>query len=66
MVSASGLGGVLILLSNAAAPLATVDDREDYAMHGQSTLDYQFIADPAYNEIRGPVHVIGFRVHGEF
>jgi high affinity Mn2+ porin len=32
----------------------------------QATLDYQFIANPAYNESRGPVHVIGLRVHGEF
>lgn len=30
------------------------------------TLDYQFIANPAYNADRGPVSVFGFRLHGEF
>lgn len=29
-------------------------------------LDYQFIANPAYNADRGPVSVFGFRLHGEF
>jgi high affinity Mn2+ porin len=32
----------------------------------QVTLDYQFIANPAYNADRGPVSVLGFRLHGEF
>jgi high affinity Mn2+ porin len=31
-----------------------------------ATLDYQFIADPAYNRDRGPVSVFGVRLHGEF
>ncbi len=31
----------------------------------QASLDYQFIANPAYNEDRGPVSVFGFRLHGE-
>lgn len=30
-----------------------------------ATLDYQFIANPAYNADRGPVSVLGFRLHGE-
>ena len=30
------------------------------------TADYQFIADPAYNADRGPVSVLGLRLHGEF
>jgi len=29
-------------------------------------LDYQLIANPAYNADRGPVSVLGFRLHGEF
>ena len=29
-------------------------------------LDYQFIANPGYNFDRGPVSVLGFRLHGEF
>jgi len=32
----------------------------------QATLDYQFVANPAYNSDRGPVSVLGFRLHGEF
>lgn len=28
--------------------------------------DYQHIEDPAYDAVRGPVDVLGFRVHGEF
>jgi high affinity Mn2+ porin len=31
-----------------------------------ATLDYQFIVNPAYNEDRGPVSVIGARMHTEF
>ena len=31
----------------------------------QATLDYQFIANPAYNADRGPVSVLGLRLHGE-
>lgn len=31
----------------------------------QATLDYQFIANPAYNTDRGPVSVVGVRLHGE-
>jgi high affinity Mn2+ porin len=29
-------------------------------------LDYQFIANPGYNADRGPVSVLGLRLHGEF
>lgn len=31
-----------------------------------AALDYQFIANPAYNADRGPVSVLSLRVHGEF
>ncbi len=31
----------------------------------QATLDYQFIANPAYNADRGPVSVLGIRLHAE-
>jgi high affinity Mn2+ porin len=30
------------------------------------TLDYQFIANPAYNRDRGPVSVVGARLHAQF
>jgi high affinity Mn2+ porin len=29
------------------------------------TLDYQFVANPAFNQARGPVHVLGVRLHFE-
>lgn len=28
--------------------------------------DYQFVTNPAYNKDRGPVHIIGLRMHAEF
>lgn len=31
-----------------------------------AALDYQLIANPAYNADRGPISVLGVRVHGEF
>ena len=31
-----------------------------------ATVDYQFIANPAYNRDRGPVHVFGLRLHAGF
>ena len=30
------------------------------------TLDYQFVANPAYNSDRGPVSLFGVRLHGQF
>jgi high affinity Mn2+ porin len=32
----------------------------------QASVDYQFIANPAYNRDRGPVSVIGTRLHAQF
>jgi high affinity Mn2+ porin len=32
----------------------------------QATIDYQFIANPAYNRDRGPVSVLGARLHAQF
>jgi high affinity Mn2+ porin len=32
----------------------------------RATFDYQFIVNPAYNRDRGPVSVIGARVHAQF
>ena len=34
--------------------------------HVHGALDYQFISDPAFNRDRGPVSVIGARLHWEF
>jgi len=36
-------------------------------VHGANlTLDYQFIANPAYNRDRGPANVLALRLHGAF
>jgi high affinity Mn2+ porin len=32
----------------------------------QASVDYQFIANPGYNRDRGPVSVIGTRLHAQF
>jgi high affinity Mn2+ porin len=32
----------------------------------QATLDYEFVANPAFNRDRGPVSVFGIRFHGQF
>ncbi|HEX3121707.1 MAG TPA: carbohydrate porin [Rhodanobacteraceae bacterium] len=34
--------------------------------HITITADYQYVANPAYNRDRGPVSIIGARLHGEF
>jgi len=30
------------------------------------TADYQFLSNPGFNADRGPVHILGGRVHAEF
>ena len=30
------------------------------------TLDYQYVVNPAYNRDRGPINILGVRVHKEF
>jgi high affinity Mn2+ porin len=37
-----------------------------FGEHAAVTADYQFVANPAYNRDRGPVSVIGLRLHAEF
>ena len=34
--------------------------------HFSLSPDYQFVLNPAYNKDRGPVHVVGLRLHAEF
>ena len=40
----------------------------DHALSRQVhvTLDYQFVANPAFNRDRGPVSIFGTRIHWEF
>ena len=35
-------------------------------LYARMTLDYQLIVNPAYNRDRGPVSVLGFRVHAQY
>ncbi|MBS1576746.1 MAG: carbohydrate porin, partial [Bacteroidetes bacterium] len=39
-----------------------------FVLKGKITIspDYQFVLNPAYNNDRGPVHVIGLRFHTEW
>jgi len=39
---------------------------DTFAIAWRMTLDYQFIANPAYNRDRGSVSVIGIRLHTQF
>jgi high affinity Mn2+ porin len=32
----------------------------------RATIDYQFVSDPGYNEDRGPVSILGTRLHSQF
>ncbi len=45
--------------------LETYYDRA-FSKQIHAALDYQFIADPAFNRVRGPVSVFGTRIHWEF
>ena len=40
--------------------------RYDCRRCGTSTLDYQFVNNPAYNRDRGPVSVVALRLHADF
>jgi len=64
-------GGLGILVGDGMLPhpglekiIETYYEFPVYTWH--ATLDYQFIVNPAYNRDRGPVSVIGTRLHTEF
>ncbi len=64
-------GGTGILAGDGALSYAWEKDLETYydiafCAHVHGALDYQFISDPAFNRARGPVNVIGARLHIEF
>lgn len=65
-------GGLGILVGDGRLPhYAREDVLEAYysaaLVNGVAlTADYQFIANPAYNSGRGPVSVLGLRLHGQF
>lgn len=64
-------GGLGILDGDGALSYAKEKVVETYydaklATHLHGTLDYQFVADPAFNRARGPVSVFGMRLHFGF
>ena len=64
-------GGLGILDGDGALNYAKEKVVETYyqanlTKHLLAALDYQFVADPAFNTARGPVSVFGVRFHFEF
>ncbi|HZE61966.1 MAG TPA: carbohydrate porin [Burkholderiales bacterium] len=66
-----GLGGVDAFIGDGAIRKAAERAFEAYYNVGITkflwlTLDYQRVANPAYNADRGPLNIYGFRLHAEF
>jgi high affinity Mn2+ porin len=64
-------GGLGILIGDGALTYASEDVIETYyafqlAKGVVATADYQFLANPAYNAVRGPVHVFSGRLSARF
>jgi high affinity Mn2+ porin len=64
-------GGLGILIGDGALnyhPEKILEAYYSYSLNTWSSLtfDYQFVADPAYNADRGPVHIFGGRFHAAF
>ena len=65
-------GGLGILIGDGRLPNAGQERvaETSYAVsitkHVTITADYQYVTNPAYNRDRGPVSIIGARLHGEF
>ena len=64
-------GGMGILIGDGRLNYGTENIVESYysaklADWLSGALDYQFIANPAYNKDRGPISVLGARLHAEF
>ena len=65
-------GGLAILVGDGqlpnSGPETAVEAYYDYALtsYAQITADYQFVNNPAYNRDRGPVSVLGLRVHLQY
>lgn len=65
-------GGLGILIGDGRLPHYGTEDIVEIYYAAQLSdgldagVDYQFVANPAYNRDRGPVSVLGFRLHGQF
>jgi high affinity Mn2+ porin len=65
------VGGLGITVGDGALDYRSERLAETYynwklSRHYQITVDYQFAENPAYNHVRGPVHLIATRLHAEF
>lgn len=65
-------GGTGLLVGDGQLPHAgdehIIEIYYDLSVHpiGHLTLDYQWVGNPAYNKDRGPVSILGARIHSEF
>jgi high affinity Mn2+ porin len=65
-------GGLGILIGDGALPQAGFEKILELYYKAAivdgfaATVDYQHIENPAYNAVRGPVDIFGFRLHAEF
>lgn len=64
-------GGLGILIGDGALNYRPEKVLESYYLYSLNrwssvSFDYQFVADPAYNADRGPVHIFAGRLHAEF
>jgi len=65
-------GGLGILIGDGRLPHKSTEDifetyyRAALVPGVHASFDYQFIAHPAYDAARGPVHIFGLRLHAEF
>jgi high affinity Mn2+ porin len=65
-------GGLGILIGDGQLPhpgseeIAEVFYRLPVLRHAHVSLDYQYVRNPGYNRDRGPVSVVGARVHAQF
>jgi high affinity Mn2+ porin len=64
-------GGLGILIGDGALnyrPEKVLESYYSYSLNSWASLtfDYQFVADPAYNADRGPVHIFAGRLHAAF
>lgn len=65
-------GGIGVLVGDGRLPHPSTEKIAElyYSWHPWTpiavTLDYQFVDNPGYNRDRGPMHVFGLRLHGQF
>ncbi len=65
-------GGLGILVGDGALPLSGPEQvvetyyRHALARYAQVTADYQFVNNPGYDRVRGPVSILGVRLHLQY